>query len=73
MADHHLPLTAREARALLALAAKGRVLLDVDPRFLPRREDRAAGRAAVARLRAALNPPVHLVARPAAAAESQPA
>lgn len=49
-----LPLTRGEARALLALAGKGRVLLDVDPDFLRAPGRRDAGRRAVRRLRLAL-------------------
>jgi len=46
-----LPLTRAEAHALLSLARKGRVLLDVDKSFLARPDQRAAGRRAVDRLR----------------------
>lgn len=46
-----LPLSRAEAKALLALAGRGRVLLDVDPTFLRQPHRREAGRRAVQRLR----------------------
>ena len=49
-----LPLTRAEANALLSLARKGRVLLDVDKAFLRHPDQRAAGRRAVDRLRLTL-------------------
>lgn len=50
-AEVFLPLTRAEAHALLSLARKGRVLLDVDRAFLSRPDQRAAGQRAVNRLR----------------------
>lgn len=47
-----LSLTRAEARALLSLARKGRVLLDVDRAFLPSPDQREAARRAVSRLNA---------------------
>lgn len=49
--DVHLTLSPSEAEALLALAVKGRVFLDVDPAFLAAHSRRLAARRAVARLR----------------------
>lgn len=46
-----LPLTRAEAKALLALAGKGRVLMDVDRSFLRQPTQRDAGRRALKRLR----------------------
>ncbi len=51
-----IELTEQQARGLIALASRGRVLLDIDPLFLPRRDDRFAARQAVAHLRTALTP-----------------
>lgn len=47
-----LQLTPEQAAGLLALAAKGRVLLDVDPSFLAAHAKRQAAREGVRRLRA---------------------
>ena len=51
LAEVLLPLTRAEAHALLSLARKGRVLLDVDRTFLRHPDQRAAARRAVDRLR----------------------
>ncbi len=48
-----LDLTPDEASALLALATKGRVFLDVDPAFLAAHARRRAARDAFMRLRMA--------------------
>ena len=49
-----LRLTRPEATALLSLARKGRVLLDVDPNFLRAPGQRGSARSAVNRLRLTL-------------------
>lgn len=46
-----LALTAGQLDALTKLAGKGRVLMDVDPNFLRRRDQREAARAVLSTLR----------------------
>lgn len=47
----HIALTAIQLDALTRLAGKGRVLMDVDPNFLRRRDQREAARTVLSTLR----------------------